>query len=64
MRKLTMHTEDLGFISFTNTHAEIEKFFINGNLPSEGAALELVVVKKEDSEGLCSLVMKFRPVQD
>lgn len=58
-----MQKEDKGFISVVNSISAIKNAFVGNEIPQEGEVLELVVVKKEEVDGACALVLKLRAAQ-
>lgn len=41
----------------------VKGFFVDGEIPQEGAELEMVVVKSAIKNDICDLVIKFREVK-
>ncbi|MER1585614.1 hypothetical protein [Enterobacter hormaechei] len=52
-----------GFLSVSSSLGQVEGFFVENEVPEEGAVLEMVLVKKEVKDKNCSLVVKLRVVQ-
>ncbi|HAJ7389283.1 TPA: hypothetical protein HNV44_10360 [Escherichia coli] len=58
-----MKKEDHGFISVSNSISEVKNWFVGNEIPQEGAALELVVVKSDIEGESCALVLKLQTSQ-
>lgn len=55
-----MKKEDQGFISVANSISEVKSWFLENEIPQEGTAVELVVVKSDLDGESCALVLKLR----
>ncbi|EOW6238249.1 TPA: hypothetical protein ACXP5C_004790 [Klebsiella pneumoniae] len=54
--------KDTTFISMTNSIDSISSIFIDGIIPPEGSVLEMILVKKENLCGKCTIELKLRAI--
>jgi len=58
-----MNKEKQGFISISCPTNSVKGFFVDGEIPQEGAQLEMVLVKSSVNDETCDLVIKFREIK-